>query len=134
MAMDHPLVLYDGSCNFCDSTVNFIISRDPEGRFHFASLQGQIARDILRQNHLPEEQLDSIILVEGGQLYARSTAVLRTIRQLRGLWPLLSIFLLVPAFIRDLVYGIIARNRYRWFGRRDVCRIPDAQVRARFLD
>jgi predicted DCC family thiol-disulfide oxidoreductase YuxK len=134
MAMDHPLVLYDGSCNFCDSTVNFIISRDPEGRFHFAPLQGQIARGILRRNHLPEEQLDTIILVEGGQLYARSTAVLRTMRQLRGLWPLLSIFLLVPAFIRDLVYGIIARNRYRWFGRQDVCRIPDAQVRARFLD
>ena len=132
--MDHSLVLFDGVCNFCDSSVHFIIARDPQARFRFASLQGEAGRAVLRKHHHFGTGLDTIILVEGDKIYTRSTAVLRIVRRLRGGWPLLALLLLVPVFARDLVYGLIARNRYRWFGKLDVCTVPGPELRERFLD
>ena len=127
------VVLFDGVCALCVGSVTFIIDRDPEGRFAFASLQGGAA-DALRSAYPVPADLDTICLIEDGTLYTRSTAALRVARRLRGPWSLLYGFIVVPRPIRDLVYGFVARNRYRWFGQHDVCRLPAPGVAQRLLD
>lgn len=127
-----PLVLFDGVCNLCNGTVNFIIARDPNARFRFSSLQSAAARDVL-ENHRLESNLDTIVLVEHGQVYTRSTAALRIVKQLSGLWPLLGLFLVVPSVLRDAVYVFVAKNRYRWFGKSESCSVPTPELAARFL-
>lgn len=129
----HAFVLFDGVCNLCNGSVNFIIDRDPEGYFKFASLQSEEAEAIMRRVGISGASLESIVLVEGGRVYRRSDAVLRIARKLKGLWPALALFSIVPRPIRDWVYDWIARNRYRWFGKRDTCRIPTPELRSRFL-
>lgn len=129
------LVLFDGVCNLCNASVQFLIRRDPRGeKFQFASLQSAKAQEVLAQAHYPAGQLNTVLLVEGGKVYGRSTAALRLARKLPGLWPLLYGFIIVPPFIRDAVYNFIARNRYRWFGRQESCMIPTPELRNRFLD
>ncbi len=129
----HALVLFDGVCNLCNSSVNFIIDRDPAGYFTFAALQDETVEPLLARFELSNDYLDSIVLVEQGRCYRESTAALRIARRLNGGWPLFYTFLLVPRPLRDLVYGWIARNRYRWFGKRDTCRVPTPELRARFV-
>lgn len=128
------IILFDGVCNLCNAAVDFIIRRDKEGEFMFASLQGEKGKEILRSFHLQEDYLDNFILYQNGKLYHRSTAFLKVMTGLGGLWKLLSIFFLIPRFIRDWVYDLVARNRYRWFGRRETCRVASAAERERFLD
>jgi predicted DCC family thiol-disulfide oxidoreductase YuxK len=128
------VVLFDGVCNFCNSTVNFIIDRDPAGYFNFAALQSEPAQHLLAGCGLPSGLLDNIVLVEDGACYTRSTAALRILRHLRGPWVLLYVLLLVPRPIRDAGYDCFARNRYRWFGKRSECSIPSPEIRARFLE
>ena len=127
-------MLFDGVCNLCNGFVRFIIARDPRGRFRFASLQSPAAAALLngRLQHglLP----DSIVLVEGDDIYTQSTAALRVAGGLRFPWNLWYGFMLVPRPLRDIVYAWVARNRYRWFGKRDVCMVPTPDLRARFLD
>ena len=131
------LVLFDGVCNLCNGAVNFIIDHDPEGYFTFAALQSEEAVPRLAEfGRLPDSLAaapDSIVLIEGGRLYERSDAVLRIARRLSGLWPLAYIFVVLPKPLRDALYGWIAANRYRWFGKQDACRIPTPELRARFL-
>lgn len=129
----HAVVLFDGVCNLCNASVNFVIDRDPAGYFRFGALQSEEAAPLLRRAGLAPDHLGSIVLVEGGQVYTRSTAALRIARRLSGAWPLLAVFLAVPRPIRDAVYDVIARYRYRWFGREEACRIPTPELRARFL-
>lgn len=129
----HALILFDGVCNLCNSSVNFIIDRDPDGYFQFAALQDEAARPILAQYSLSAEYTGSIVLVEDGQCYRQSEAALRIARHLQGAWPLLYHFILLPRPLRDTLYDWIARNRYRWFGKRDSCRIPTPELRMRFL-
>ena len=129
-----PIVLFDGLCNFCDTSVNFIIDRDPRGRFRFAPLQSESAKTLLLRHGLDAQQLQSVALIEGGICYTRSTAALRIARRLSGPWPLLYAMIVVPRPLRDLVYDWIARNRYRWFGTRDACRVPTSELRSRFMD
>ncbi len=126
------IVLFDGVCNLCNAAVNFIIDRDPRAVFHFAPLQSDIGQALTRQWHLEHE--DTIVLVEDGRCYVRSTAALRIARRLGGAWPLLSVLLAVPAPLRDAAYRFVARHRYRWFGTRDACRLPTPELRSRFLD
>lgn len=136
MGVSHPLsvVLFDGDCSFCNRSVQFILRRDPGKRFQFAPLQSSIAQRLLQQAGRRREDLpDSIVLLEQDRLYTKSTAALRIARGLRGLWPLASVFLVFPAFLRDAVYDLIARNRYRWFGRQQTCLIPTPEIRERFL-
>ena len=121
LAAGGAVVLFDGVCNLCHASVLFVIDRDPRAHFAFAALQGE------------EAELGSVLLVEGGRVYARSTAALRIARRLRGAWPLLSVLVVVPRPIRDAVYDWIARNRYRWFGRQEACRIPTPELRSRFV-
>jgi predicted DCC family thiol-disulfide oxidoreductase YuxK len=133
LSHQHPIVLFDGVCNFCDATINFLIQRDIQARLRFAPLQEPAGQALLRSLGKDTETFDTFLLLDGGQVYQRSTAGLRVLRYLPGAWSWLSGLIVIPAFLRDAVYQIIARNRYRWFGRTDACMIPDASVRGRFL-
>jgi predicted DCC family thiol-disulfide oxidoreductase YuxK len=126
------LILFDGYCNLCNGSVQFIIKRDPGEYFRFSSLSWPPAAKVLQEN--PSfQQVDSILLYEDGELYEKSTAALKIAGRLSGLWPILKVFLIVPRFIRDAVYDFIARKRYRWFGKRDTCMMPDKRVDHLFL-
>lgn len=133
------IVLFDGVCNLCQASVNFVLDRDPRAYFRFASLQSQRGAELLLAHGLQPvaegRDPDSIILIEDGKLYEHSTAALRIARRLSSLWPLLYyLFIWVPRPLRDLVYRFIARNRYRWFGRTEACRLPTPALKARFLE
>jgi predicted DCC family thiol-disulfide oxidoreductase YuxK len=129
------IVLFDGVCNLCNNTVHLIIERDPAERFRFASLQSERAKELLAPFGVkpPEGDPDSILLLEGGKLYSHSGAALRIARRMSGAFKLLWVFIVVPWFVRDLVYRVIARNRYRWFGREEACWMPTPELKARFL-
>lgn len=132
-ASEHPLVLFDGDCNLCNNSVQFILKRDAKAQFRFASLQSQAGRaalEALGAGDLP----DSIMLIKDRKLQMKSTAALAIARGLRWPWPLLSVFWLVPYPLRNLVYDLVARNRIRWFGKRESCWVPTPELRARFLD
>jgi predicted DCC family thiol-disulfide oxidoreductase YuxK len=128
------VVLFDGVCNLCNSSVQFIIKRDPKAKIHFAALQSNYGKEQLNQFNIASTSFESIVLIKNGKLYQRSNAVLEICRLMGGLWPLLYFFKIIPAFIRDWMYNWIANNRYRWFGRQDECMIPTPALKARFLD
>ena len=128
-----PVVLFDGVCNLCNGAVRFIIRRDPRSVFRFASLDSAAARSLLGDAPGSGRLPDSMFLVEDGRVSSRSTAVLRIARRLRWPWPLAYAFIAVPRPVRDWAYSVIARNRYRWFGRRDQCEVPTPELQARFL-
>jgi predicted DCC family thiol-disulfide oxidoreductase YuxK len=128
------VILYDGVCNLCNATVLFVIDRDPHGRFAFAALQSPAAAAILLPLRLDPADLDSVVLVEDGRAWTRSAAALRVARGLRRAWPLLYAFIVVPRPLRDAVYDLVARRRYRWFGRSDACRVPTPALASRFLE
>ncbi|MGL4550658.1 MAG: thiol-disulfide oxidoreductase DCC family protein [Gemmataceae bacterium] len=129
-----PIVLFDGVCRFCDGGVNWLIDRDPAGRLRFAALQSAAGQRLLTRFGLPAHDFDTMVLVEGERFYTRSTAVLRIAGHLGLPWKLGAAFLLMPAFLRDPLYGLVAANRYRLFGTLDACRVPTPEFRARFLD
>ena len=129
-----PIILFDGVCKFCNASVNFILDRDRAGRVRFAALQSVTGQHLLRHFGLPTDQFSSLVLVEGGRCWRRSTAASRIARHLDGAWPLLAVLLAVPVILRDAAYDVLARNRYRWFGQLDSCRVPTPETRRRFLD
>lgn len=131
---DQPVVLFDGVCNFCNASINWVIDRDRRGRIRFAPLQGPTGQTLLRRFGLATQELTSLVVVEGNRHLTRSTGALRLTRYLDGLWPLLGVFLCVPPGVRDRVYDFIAANRYRWFGKLEACRLPTPELRQRFLD
>lgn len=134
MTKAQSVVLFDGVCNFCNGTVRFIIERDPDARFGFAPLQSNVARELLAgHGYAAAVDPDTVLLVEDGKVYERSTAALRIARRLRGPTRLAYAFVVVPRFVRDAVYRLIARNRYRWFGKSEECMVPTPSVRSRFL-
>lgn len=126
------IILFDGECNFCDKSVQFIIKRDPEAIFSFTSQQGEAGQQMIKKHHAPSS-VDSIILIENDTYYLKSSAALRICRHLQGAWKLLFIFILVPYPIRDFFYNILAKNRYKWFGKKDQCTLPTPEMRKRFL-
>jgi len=130
-AADHPVILFDGVCNLCNAAVNFIIDRDPEAVFRFAPLQSEVGERMLAACGLEGE--DTVVLVEDGRCWTRSTAALKIAQRLDGGWPLLAALLAVPRPIRDAVYRFISHNRFRWFGKRDSCRMPTPDLKSRFL-
>jgi predicted DCC family thiol-disulfide oxidoreductase YuxK len=130
----HPLVIFDGVCNYCCAVVNFIIERDPRGVFRFAPFQSGAAKSILAKYNYPTGSLDTFVLIEGGKLYTKSEAGLRVQKLLGGIHKLLYAFIIVPTPIRDAVYDYIARNRYKWYGKKDECMIPTPEIRDRFLE
>ena len=126
--LPRPLYFFDGYCVLCSGFVAFCLARDPEGQLKFASAQSALGQRVLKELGLPNGTLDrTILLLDGDQVYVRSAAVLRSVRWLKPL-------LLVPAFLRDALYDLVARNRYRWFGRRPSCFVPTPRTRDRFID
>ncbi|KWW21705.1 MULTISPECIES: thiol-disulfide oxidoreductase DCC family protein [Peribacillus] len=129
----NPVILFDGDCNFCDASVQFIIKRDPKGLFHFASLQSEAGQELLKKYDVPAD-IDSMVLIEKDQAHYKSSAALRISRRLQGAWKLCYGFIVVPSFIRNMVYDFIAKNRYKWFGKKEEsCMLPSPSVRKRFL-
>ncbi len=127
------LILFDGVCNFCNSSVNFIIKNDKTDHFRFLPLQSERGKKIVAEYNLDPENLQTVILLEQGRIYTRSTAALRIARKLSGGWKLMYGFVIVPSVVRDFFYNIIARNRYKWWGQRDSCMIPTPEVKRKFL-
>lgn len=132
-AKPKAIILFDGVCNFCNSTINLVISHDPHAYFHFASLQSPTGQTLLEKYNLSTEQFDTFILIENDQVYQRSTAALKVARRLSGWLPTLHRLIVVPRSLRDMVYNVIAQNRYRMFGKSDACMVPTPDVRNRFL-
>jgi predicted DCC family thiol-disulfide oxidoreductase YuxK len=131
---DHPVVLFDGVCNLCHAAVRFVIDRDPDARFRFAPLQSRASAALLAgHGRAGQVAPEAICLVEGGRLWEGSDAALRIARRLRGPWRLAGALLALPRPLREPIYRAIARHRFRWFGRRDACRVPAPDLRARFL-
>jgi predicted DCC family thiol-disulfide oxidoreductase YuxK len=131
---EHPIILFDGFCNLCNGAIQFIIERDKNQHFRFASLQSKTGREYQKKAGLSIDKIDTVLLVENGEIYQKSTAGLRVARNLDGLWPVMFIFILIPPFIRNAVYDLIARNRYKWFGKKDSCWMPTPDLKALFLD
>lgn len=129
----NPLVLFDGVCNLCNRSVQTILRHDRQARFRFASLQSPLGEKLRDDLGIDREKVDSVILVEGGRWYKESDAALRIARGLGGLWKLFGVFRLVPRPLRDAAYRLIARNRYRWFGKTETCWVPTPELRGRFL-
>jgi predicted DCC family thiol-disulfide oxidoreductase YuxK len=130
----HGIILFDGVCNLCNQVVQFIIPRDPKQYYYFAASQSDAGQLLLEQYHYLTKEINTVILIREGQLYTKSTAVLLLVRKLTGFWPLLSVFIIIPRFIRDPIYDWIAKNRYKWFGQREVCMMPTPEMKQRFLD
>jgi len=127
------IIFFDGVCNLCNSSVQFVLKHDKKHHFVFAALQSDVARDILLQYPTKITKKDSILLIQNNKIYSESTAALLIAKQFTGFWKVLQIFWIVPKFIRDSFYQFIAKNRYRWFGKKDVCMIPSMKIKNRFL-
>lgn len=128
------IILFDGVCNLCNGAINFIIKHDPKAIFSFASLQGETGQKLLAKHKIDPNKIDSIILIESQRVSVKSTAALRIAKSLNRGYPLLYGFIIIPIFIRNAVYDYIARNRYKWFGKKDSCMIPTPELKSRFLD
>ncbi len=126
------ILLFDGECNFCDQSVQFIIKRDKKALYSFASLQSEVGQQLIKTYHVPVH-LDSLILIENDSYYVMSAAALRICRHLSGGWKLASLFWLIPRPLRDVLYKIIAKNRYKWFGKKKACILPTPEIKERFL-
>ena len=132
--METKIILFDGVCNLCNGAINFIIKHDPKALFKFASLQGDTGQRLLKKYQINSAETDSIVLIDGDKVSVKSSAALRIAKYLNKGYPLLFGFMIVPKFIRNAVYDYIARNRYKWFGKKESCMIPTPELKSRFLD
>jgi len=129
------IILFDGVCNLCNEAIQVIIKKDKKKIFRYASLQSEIGKQLLKERNINSGKIDSIILIDPNvAFYIKSTAALEISKKMSGLYPVFSIFLILPTKLRDWVYDFIARNRYRWFGKKDACIIPTPELKALFLD
>lgn len=129
----HHIILFDGVCNFCNSSINLVIRNDRKNIFKFAPLQSETAQKLLKRYNVDPSKTDSVVYIEKRKAHVRSSAVLHILKHLKGPYPLLFGFIIIPPFIRDQVYDYIAKNRYRWFGRKESCMIPTPEVRQKFI-
>ena len=130
---DSNIILFDGVCNLCNSSVQFIIKRNKKQHFYYASLQSDVAKEILLQHLEKKITLDTIVFVEKGNIYTKSTAALRISRYLDGLWKFAYVLIIIPRPIRDAFYDFVAKKRYMWFGKRESCMIPTDDQKKLFL-
>ena len=126
------IILFDGICNLCNASVDFIIRNDKNDVFKFASQQSEIGQKLLRKNQLEHHELGTIVLVDDDKIYLKSEAIFRISSYLKGFPELLMIFGILPKPFTDFVYEWIAKNRYHWFGRKETCRLPPPEERAKF--
>ena len=127
------LILFDGVCNLCSALVQFVIRHDREAKFRFAAIQSEIGREIYQSHGLDPADLQTFVFIADGKVVLRSDAAIEVVSRFGGAWRIFAIFRLVPRVARDFVYSTIARNRYRWFGRKEVCMIPTPEIDERFL-
>ena len=127
------VVLFDGVCNFCDGFVRFLIRHDPSGRLQFCAMQSDAGRALLAARGFDPDALDTFVVLDGPRTLTRGDAALAIARTIDAPWSWLSAGAVLPRPLRDALYGIVARNRYAWFGRRDTCLVPTPEVRSRFL-
>ncbi len=133
--LDKKIILFDGICNLCHGAINFIIEHDKHDTFRYASLQSALGQKIMTDRSMDIKAIDSIVLIiPEGKSYIKSTAALQITRHLTGLYPIGYLFLIFPKFLRDWVYDIVAKNRYRWFGKKEQCMIPTPELKALFID
>lgn len=129
------IILFDGVCNLCNTAVTFIIKRDKKDTFRYAALQSEVGKKLIVERGIDTQKIDSILLIDPNVAYFhKSTAALEIAKDLSGIFPVLSVFLYLPEGFRDAVYDFIARNRYRWFGKKDSCMIPTPELKALFID
>ncbi len=127
------IILFDGVCNLCNASVNFVIKHDKKAQFLFASFQSDVAKEIMLHFNLKNLNEDTVILVEGYKICDKSTAALKITKRLDGGFKVFYAFIIIPKFLRDWIYSFIAKNRYDWFGKRESCMIPSAKLKNRFL-
>ena len=134
MNSNQHIVLFDGVCNLCNNGVQFIIKKDKKNLFKFAALQSEFGQKLLEKHQISTENMDSFVYVHQEKAYIKSTAALKIAKELKRGWQLFYIFIIIPAFIRNLFYDLVAKNRYKWFGKKDSCMIPTAELKAKFLN
>lgn len=130
---EFKIILFDGVCNLCNSSVNFIIDHDKNNVFRFAALQSETGQNLLKKFSLNAEEFDSVVLVDGEKVFTKSTAALKIAKEFPSIWKSIYTFIIIPAPLRNIIYDFIAKNRYRWFGKKDSCRIPTPELKEKFL-
>ena len=133
MHSSYPIILFDGVCNFCNDSVNTIIKLDHKGVFKFAPIQSEVGQRYLKTYNYSSEELSTVILICDGRVYTKSDAALQTFKHLGGGWKYLRIFTFEPRSIRNFVYDFIAKNRYKWYGKKESCMIPTPELKQKFL-
>ncbi len=133
MSQSKSIVFFDGVCNLCNASIDFIIRRDHHNKFLVGALQDPFSKAVLSVHNVDEDYLDSLVLFENGMIFYKSTAALKIVRKLSGIWPLLYPLIFLPTWLRDPAYDFIGKNRYRWFGKKNTCRIPTPEEKAKFL-
>ncbi len=135
LPQDKKIILFDGVCNLCNTSVQYVIKHDKKDIFRFVSLQSDLGQKILNHIGINPKHIDSIVLYEPGiSYYYKSTAALEIAKGLRGIFTLATVFKILPAGIRDFVYDYVAKNRYKWYGKKDACMIPTVELKAKFLE
>jgi predicted DCC family thiol-disulfide oxidoreductase YuxK len=127
------IILFDGVCNFCNSSINFVIRHDKKNYFLFATFQSEKGRELLKKLNVDNTQTDSVVLIENSKVYIKSTAALRISKHLNRLYPLFYGCIIIPPFIRNAVYDYVARNRYKWFGKKEICMVPTNEIKEKFI-
>jgi len=130
---NHKIILFDGVCNLCNSSVNFIIDRDKKNVFKFAALQSETGQKFLDKFGMNKNDFDSVVLLDENKFYSKSTAALMIIKEFPSLWKALFVFIIIPAPLRNFFYDLVAKNRYSWFGKKDSCRMPSPELKNKFL-
>jgi predicted DCC family thiol-disulfide oxidoreductase YuxK len=131
--MEKSIILFDGVCNLCNASIDFILKRDKNDIYLVGALQEEAGKKLLEKHQAQADYLDSLVLIEKDKAYYRSTAALKIAKNLTGLWPIFYPFIAIPAWLRDPIYDWIGRNRYTWFGKKSTCRIPTSEEKAKFL-
>ena len=131
--MEQPIILFDGVCNLCSGSVQWIIRHDKRGHFKFASLQSDFGKNLVAKYNI-DPSLDSVLLVFKSRYFSKSTAALHIAKECNGLWKILFVFIIVPRFFRDWIYNFVAKNRYKWFGKKEECWLPNTDLEARFVE
>lgn len=130
---DKKILLFDGDCNLCNGAVKFILKHEKNNELLFASLQSPIGKELLNFYHIDVSKTDSLIFISNNKAFIKSLAALKISKELKGLYPLLNVFIVIPSFIRDSVYDYVARHRYKWFGKNESCMMPTPETKNRFL-
>jgi predicted DCC family thiol-disulfide oxidoreductase YuxK len=134
MCNKNSIILFDGICNLCNHSVKFVLKYDKKKVFYFASLQSNAGRRLLQEHNLSNTVFNSFVLIKDGKPYLKSTAALMVAKKLSGVIKIIYIFIIIPGFIRNAIYNVIAKNRYKWFGKQESCMMPTPDLQSRFLN